>query len=233
MPSDVHHVSLSNAERTDPMFCHQCGNKLPDDARFCGKCGARIAEGQNAAQTTQRPLKPDDVTKAIANATKDVNGGTYQLVEGALSVVLALMVLFAPVLKVDYGFGKGAISMLDVVVNLSKYSDFLGDYAAVGPIAGFFTIAVFVSALLNAKQAFMNELPKTKELVGGVKFSDSYAGAVTGFALALIVILGVISRNTYGIAGASGWAWLLLVGGLVCQLMRFIRVSLNAPHTNK
>lgn len=230
MPSDVHHVSLSNAERTDPMFCHQCGNILPDDARFCGKCGARITESQKATQSTP---KPDDLSRAIANATKDVNSNTIQLIEGGLSVVLALMVLFAPVLKVDYGFGKGAISMLDVVVNLSKYSDFLGDYAAVGPIAGFFTIAVFVSALLNAKQAFMNELPKTKELVGGVKFSDSYAGAVTGFALALIVILGVISRNTYGIAGASGWAWLLLVGGLVCQLMRFIRVSLNAPHTNK
>lgn len=212
------------------MFCPQCGNELPDSAHFCGKCGAKVAVGQNTAQGPQRP---DDLAKAIASATKDVNGSTIQLVEGALSVVLALMVLFAPVVKVDYGFGKSAISMLDIVINLSRFSDYLGDYAAAGPIAGFFTIAVFVSALMNAKQAFMNELPKTKELVAGVKFSDSYIGAVTGFALMLIIFLGVMSRETYGIAGASGWAWILLVGGLACQFIHFIRVSAGAPRASK
>ncbi len=35
------------------MFCSNCGNKLPDNAKFCTECGAKIASAES--QPTQQP----------------------------------------------------------------------------------------------------------------------------------------------------------------------------------
>lgn len=44
------------------MFCNNCGNKLPDDAKFCGGCGTRFEPAQpayaSAEQTATQPSSP-------------------------------------------------------------------------------------------------------------------------------------------------------------------------------
>lgn len=34
------------------MFCHKCGNELPNTAKFCGKCGNKIINTSEASETT-------------------------------------------------------------------------------------------------------------------------------------------------------------------------------------
>src|SRR5690242_924612 len=34
------------------MFCHQCGNRLPDDAVFCNGCGIRVASTPPSSQSS-------------------------------------------------------------------------------------------------------------------------------------------------------------------------------------
>ena len=38
------------------MFCHKCGNKMPEDASFCQKCGAKLLGEDTAPQTTVEPV---------------------------------------------------------------------------------------------------------------------------------------------------------------------------------
>lgn len=213
------------------LYCRKCGAEVSDGARFCPKCGAEVS----VLGDLPREFVSGGEAKSFASTATHVNnradGGVFRLAEGGLSALLALMVLFAPVVKIDYYFGDATLSMLDVILNLSRFSDYLGKYAAIAPVLALFMAAAFVGAVLNAKQAFMNELPKTYEVGPAVKISNSFAGAVTGYALALIILLWLASRNSYGIAGASGWAWILLLGGIACEVLHFIRCSPNASTT--
>ena len=43
------------------MFCHKCGNQVPDDAKFCSKCGADLSGGGNgtALQDNSNLTEPE------------------------------------------------------------------------------------------------------------------------------------------------------------------------------
>jgi hypothetical protein len=205
--------------------CYKCGAELPNGARFCPKCGTK-AMGQPG--TDQVGTKVLEATKSLKRVANNVNTKKVQLAEAGISILLALMVLFAPVVELDFYFGKNMVSMLDVVINLSRFSDYLGKFAAIGPLLGVLMIVVCIAIILNAKQAFANELPAPIEIVKGVKISNTYSGAVTVYALVLLVLLGMTSSNSYGMARASGWVWLLLFGGVGCQILHFVRWSQNS-----
>ncbi|MDO4539058.1 MAG: zinc ribbon domain-containing protein [Coriobacteriales bacterium] len=210
------------------MYCHKCGLEVREGAQFCPKCGTKLMDAQRPKEPPNRlgaPSKPlDDIAKVV-------NVGTIHVVEGVLSVILAALALFAPVVRVDYGIDCSNSSMLHVVLNLSSFS-YLDNYAWIGPTLGIFMVLVCIGSLLNAKQAFSNELPKAREIVSGIKVSNSYASLITLYAITLIILLGIAKDKTFGIVGCSGWAWLLLLGGISCQVVHFIRWYLNVPRAS-
>jgi pSer/pThr/pTyr-binding forkhead associated (FHA) protein len=54
------------------MFCSQCGNQLPPDARFCPSCGA---PARDAAAPPQAPKSPEQTTASIEIGALDQTGG--------------------------------------------------------------------------------------------------------------------------------------------------------------
>ena len=38
------------------MFCHNCGNKVTEEAGFCSKCGTKLADNDSTLQTTNEPI---------------------------------------------------------------------------------------------------------------------------------------------------------------------------------
>lgn len=199
--------------------------EIHSGAQFCAKCGAKVIYGQ---ETGPQRSGASNIANTLTGMAKSVNGGTLQLAEGILSVLLALMSLFAPVVKVLYDTGYDAESMLHVALNLSRFR-FPEKYAPIGPVLVILMILACVGSLVNAKQAFSNELPAQKEVVGGVRLSSSFASVVTVYALMLVILLGIAGGNAYGIAGYTGWVWFLLFVGVACQAIHFVRWSLNAP----
>lgn len=210
------------------MYCRKCGAEVPAGAQFCAKCGTKVIDAPPSEGTINRSTA---TSKPLVDIAKGVNAGTIQVAEGALSTILAAMALFAPVVRVIYDTGYSTASMLHVALNLSRFR-FPGKYAPIGPVLGILMILACVGSLLNAKQAFANELPKPRSIAGGIKVSNSYASMITIYAIALIILLGIAGGNAYGIAGCSGWAWFLLFGGIACQVIHFVRWSLNAPRTS-
>lgn len=174
---------------------------------------------------------PNGVNPTLVRMAKKANTGAIQIAEGVISVVLALMVLFAPVVRVSVYFTEGNMSMVDIVLNLSRFSDYLGKYAAVGPVLGFFMLFACAASILNAKQAFTNKLPQPKEILKGVKISNAFSSTVTIYSIMLIILLSYVSGQSYGVVSASGWAWFLLFSGIACQIVHFVRFALNAPRS--
>ena len=206
------------------MYCRKCGTELQLNAKFCAKCGTKVMD----APLPEESVNPLGVEmQPPFNVAQGINGGSIHLVEGALSVLLAIMALFLPVVRAVYDTGYSTTSMLHVVFNLSRFK-FPGKYAPIGPMLGILMFCASIGSLLNAKQAFANELPGSRSVAEGITVSNSYASLVTVYAIALIVLLGIAGGHAYGIAGCSGWAWVLLFGGVACQVVHFARWFLNA-----
>jgi uncharacterized membrane protein YvbJ len=49
-------------------FCHNCGEKLPEEAYFCPKCGAKTAVGKKANAT----YPSDEIREAFARMSVEV-----------------------------------------------------------------------------------------------------------------------------------------------------------------
>lgn len=207
------------------MYCRKCGLEVPAGARFCPKCGNKMIDSPSPLGEESNNSH-DDTNKTSSTITQGVYGSSIQMVEGILSMLLAVSVLFLPVVRVFYDTGYGTSSMLHVALNLSRFR-FPGKYAPIGFILSIFMVFAFVGSLANAKQAFSNEFPQSMRIAGDIKISNSYTSLVTLYAIALIVLLDIARGNAYGIAGCSGWAWVLLFGGITCQAIHFVRWSMK------
>lgn len=208
------------------MHCSKCGAQVSDTARFCPKCGARIERlANNPSDSGIGGSEKDGPSQLKSLANIDVKG--LQLVECIISVVLGLMVLFAPVIKINYYFGNSSLSMIDLLINASRFRDYLGEYAVFGIFIGVMAVIVSFCSFLNAKQALENEFPTIRKIKGvNYSFSNN-SDVVTVFAIILIILLFIASNESYGIAGASGWAWLLLLGGIACEVVHSLRKAAN------
>lgn len=209
------------------MICPNCKAQISDEARFCPSCGDAITKQESSSGGGEGAIY--GFVKSLLDSTKNVKDSTLCTVEGVLSIVLAAMIVFAPVIKVDYYFGSNAVSMLTLVTNLSKLSNYLGKYSFIGPLLAVDMIFACLGIAMNAKQAFKNELTGSIEITKDIKIPNAYPGAATVYALSLIIILMFVSSSSRGIVGASGWTWLLLFGGIACQVVHFIRWSRNTP----
>lgn len=80
------------------MFCHKCGNQLPEDASFCNKCGVKIPTGDATANIpveaeSHPPTRPDEpnapkLTKLIINFKMSIKGTLRFMVSGIKCDVL-------------------------------------------------------------------------------------------------------------------------------------------------
>ena len=69
------------------MFCHKCGNKLPEGAMFCQKCGAKVLHEdtiqQSAAEASMgdnRSKKDEEMpqTTAESSPVHDLKGDSFE-----------------------------------------------------------------------------------------------------------------------------------------------------------
>jgi uncharacterized membrane protein YvbJ len=86
------------------MFCPQCGEKIPDDAKFCPKCGAALVKTKAApAPAAPAPAATRERTSGMAVAS---------LVLGILGFIFNLLAILAII------FGAIAISQTNKDPNL-------------------------------------------------------------------------------------------------------------------
>ena len=195
--------------------------ELPDTGRFCPKCGTPV-RGGNQIQGTFIDAS-NKALNAVSGAMDAVPESRKMIpvAEGVLSVVLALLVLCAPVIRVNLYYFGSSISMLTLFFSLARFGDYLGEYAIFLLLIAFLMIAAFLSAAINALRCFKHRGAWTKDIriAQGVRVSSSACGGVAGYALCLLILLWLASHDSYGIVGATGWVWFLLFAGLVNMLL--------------
>lgn len=74
------------------MFCHNCGNQLPDNAQFCSSCGAKMASGTAAQQNTSA-IHQTDIPRQNA-AQKPAQQAPKKKKKTGLIVTAAVMLVF-------------------------------------------------------------------------------------------------------------------------------------------
>ena len=60
------------------MFCHKCGNQLPENAKFCQKCGAKVLF-EEAAQTSVENRRENDVVVKRSTESASSNLENHQI----------------------------------------------------------------------------------------------------------------------------------------------------------
>lgn len=91
------------------MFCHKCGNQLPEDSGFCPKCGAKMMSADTAPHTLGTPLKtsepreagvaakstPPYTQNAQVDTPKKKKLGKLPIILGAAVLVIVLIIVVA------------------------------------------------------------------------------------------------------------------------------------------
>ena len=238
------------------MFCFNCGAQISDSARFCPSCGESLGKPDSSVKRTDSATKmsgspigsvntPTKMSisltelQNVATKAQDALGGIktdalvasgkLPLIEGIAYGVMALVILFAPTVSLNYVVGSATSTMLGTVVRLSQFSEYLGGYGGLLLFIGFFTLCAVVAAITNAKKSFSNDICESRVIFGHIKLSNSPAGCVTGYAIITLMLLGLVSSRTHGVVGATGWVWFLLLGGIACQVLDYVRLSGMTP----
>ena len=81
-----------------PIFCHNCGAQIADNAKFCDNCGTQTAAEQAAIHELQ-----------IRNAETHRNKG----VSGSVWITVA-MVIFALFFTIVFGFEEGEARVISI-----------------------------------------------------------------------------------------------------------------------
>ena len=98
------------------MFCSNCGNELPDNAKFCQKCGKGIGQASSDVATEEKPAsKP--AAKKLSWKQKWQRKPKWQKVAGVIGLIIGLTWAFGDAFK---GFNSadnwfGSDSVIDIV----------------------------------------------------------------------------------------------------------------------
>lgn len=104
------------------MFCANCGNKLPDDAKFCDKCGAPVEAAEKTVYEEQIDAKGGHVTENIVFGT---DGKLHWYYEFKLlknpTILKVLWKIFFWIFVAMWAF----ISIINIFDGLFNMKDFL------------------------------------------------------------------------------------------------------------
>ena len=112
------------------MFCSQCGEKNPDDARFCSKCGAALA----AAEAPAPAAAPAPPPSAVARGTRTNGMSIAALILGILGIIS-----FWPLSILAIIFGAIGISQINKDPSLKGKG-----MAVAGLVMGIAAIAIWI-----------------------------------------------------------------------------------------
>lgn len=98
------------------MFCHKCGNELPDEAKFCPKCGVKLTgddmKQQTVASTSDDPIKQmqQQSQAVVVKTPKKKKSGKLLIGLGAavIAIIAAVIVALNWNGKIDYVASVGA-----------------------------------------------------------------------------------------------------------------------------
>lgn len=89
------------------MFCHHCGNQIPDDTKFCRHCGA-AQEVQGAPASAMPPVYPQSAPRPVVNqepaygSIQQVNNTPMQEPDDSVSAGLVILSVFIPLFGIIY-----------------------------------------------------------------------------------------------------------------------------------
>ncbi|MBR3158543.1 MAG: zinc ribbon domain-containing protein [Atopobiaceae bacterium] len=220
------------------MFCRECGTKVVEGAKFCTVCGTEVAEPRKSsyalpfdgAAAIGARKKAEDVVRRAKSAFEK-SSLDVSVAEGALSIVLGIMVPLVPAIKIDYYIGGQTLSMLDAVTGLSRIRELLGEYQGIIILLGFLMIVASLGSFLNARDCFMGKVVRDRVLFGSVRVTSTTAGAVAGYAVVMLLGLWYVSGQSYGVVAGTGWLWLLLMGGVTSVVLERVRRATEATRT--
>ena len=121
------------------MFCSQCGEKNPDDAKFCSKCGTALAVAEAPAAAPAPEAAPTPPPSAVAGGTR-----TSGMAIAALIIGIAGFIFFGPLGILAIIFGAIGISQINRDPNL-KGKGMAVAGLVLGIISGVFWIIAIIA----------------------------------------------------------------------------------------
>ena len=141
------------------MYCANCGNKLPDDAKFCDACGAPVA----AAETAQEPSQVENPVEEEAPRGRKVTGNICLGTDGKYhwyyefklmknpTILFVLWKIFFWIFVVMWAF-LSIINSVEGHFNMKDFMDFTKIFFLI--IAGVEILVAIAYFLYAAMQGF-------------------------------------------------------------------------------
>lgn len=107
------------------MFCANCGNRIPDDAKFCDACGAAVEQAFSAVESPQAPESPEKGKKITGNVVLGTDGKFHWYYEFKLmknpTILKLLWKIFFWIFVVMWAF----LSIVNASQGHFNFKDFL------------------------------------------------------------------------------------------------------------
>ena len=159
------------------MFCHKCGNKLPEGSDFCSKCGTKLLSGDDTTQATSvTNTKKDESHTHSATPSFAVGETVYAKWEDGSFYQCKILKVTGKVAKIKY-IDDGIVSEVklsnikashevsetyeETNTNLSKKLFLIG-IPIIGTIAFIWLLLVGISSLFNDTQVPETQTPETQ-----------------------------------------------------------------------
>lgn len=231
-------------------FCPQCGAQLGADQVPMPAGQPQLNMQPPASQYPSDQYQPTQYPAGQYQANQ-YPAGQYQvpqasngaggyaidpllLVEAVLSVVLILIAVFAPVIK-TYSLTFGLFQLLFAGGMLGMAAGGILDVLFI-IVMILVTITFFVSLAVLIMRTYRLLVPKNPQaaaFVTGMNLID-YGSILLSVYAALLLIVILVAKLASGAffqsaIHATGWVWILLIGGIALPVLRHLRISPKTP----
>ena len=139
------------------MYCANCGNQLPDDARFCDACGAPVVtdEAVQEPSLVEEPVKEEEPkgSKVTENIVLGADGKYHWYYEFKLmknpTILFVLWKIFFWIFVVMWAF-LSIVNSLEGHFNTKDFLDFSKIFLLIlGGVEVLIAVAYFIYAAMN------------------------------------------------------------------------------------